>query len=52
MLANALDDTDSFIRFKSIAALERMSRAHPQFRPPAGIIEARLLREAGTTATG
>jgi CRP-like cAMP-binding protein len=46
-LANALQDADSFIRFKSIAAIERMSRAHPQFRPPAGIIEARLLREAG-----
>lgn len=46
-LANALEDPDSFIRFKSIAALERMSRAHPELRPPAGVIEARLLREAG-----
>lgn len=46
-LANALEDTDSFIRFKSITAIERMSRSHPQFRAPAGVIEARLLRETG-----
>ena len=45
-LAGALEDTDSFIRFKSIVALERMSRTHPQFQAPAaGVIEARLLRE-------
>ncbi|HUR20703.1 MAG TPA: Npt1/Npt2 family nucleotide transporter, partial [Vicinamibacterales bacterium] len=44
-LAGALEETDSFIRFKSLAAIERMSRTHPQFRPPAGAIEARLLRE-------
>jgi AAA family ATP:ADP antiporter len=44
-LAVALDDSDSFIRFKSITALERLSRGHQQFRPPADVIEARLLRE-------
>ena len=44
-LTVALEDTDSFIRFKSIVAIERMSRTHPQFRPLAGSIEARLLRE-------
>jgi ATP/ADP translocase/CRP-like cAMP-binding protein len=46
-LAAAIEDADSFIRFKSIVAIERMSRTHPQFRAPAGVIEARLLREAG-----
>src|SRR5688572_328057 len=46
-LAGALEDSDSFIRFKSIAAIERLSRSHPQFRPPAGVIDTRMLREAG-----
>jgi ATP:ADP antiporter, AAA family len=46
-LAAALDDNDSFIRFKSIVAMERMTRVLPQYRAPEGAIEARLLREAG-----
>jgi ATP/ADP translocase/HEAT repeat protein len=44
-LARGLEDSDSFISFKSIVAIERMSRTHPQFRPLEGSIEARLLKE-------
>src|SRR5262249_40511698 len=46
-LANALADADSFIRFKSIVGLERMSRTRPELRPEPGLVEARLLRESG-----
>ena len=45
-LAEALEDSDSFIRFKSLVAIERMSRTHPQFQAPSHVVEARLLREA------
>ncbi|MSO48574.1 MAG: cyclic nucleotide-binding domain-containing protein [Acidobacteria bacterium] len=45
-LVTALDDPDSFLRFKSVMAIERLQRAHPELQVPSGVIEARLLREA------
>ena len=45
-LVAALDDPDSFLRFKSVVAIERLQRAHPELQVPPGVIEARLLREA------
>jgi len=45
-LTAALEDPDSFLRFKSIVAIERLRRAHPEFQVSAGVIETRLLREA------
>ncbi|MEO6221834.1 MAG: Npt1/Npt2 family nucleotide transporter [Vicinamibacterales bacterium] len=44
-LVATLDETDSFLRFKCIVAIERLRRTHPTLHVPAGIIEARLLRE-------
>jgi len=44
-LVAALDEADSFLRFKSIVAIERVQRSHPELHVPPGVIEARLLRE-------
>ncbi|HUF24270.1 MAG TPA: HEAT repeat domain-containing protein [Vicinamibacterales bacterium] len=44
-LVRALGDPDGFLRFKSLVALETLSRAPHALRAPAGVLAARLTSE-------
>ena len=45
VLVGALDDTDGFLRYKVVAALEKLRRDHPRLNIPRGSIEALVLKE-------
>jgi len=45
-LIGALDDADGFIRFKAIAALDRLRRTHPELK----IDQAAIIKQANTEA--
>jgi AAA family ATP:ADP antiporter len=45
-LVASLDDTDGFLRYKSIAAIEKLRRNHPSFTFPPAAIERLVLQEA------
>jgi CRP-like cAMP-binding protein/HEAT repeat protein len=45
VLVATLNDPDGFLRFKALAALDRIHRAHPGLAPPAAAIERGLLAE-------
>jgi AAA family ATP:ADP antiporter len=46
VLIAALEDPDGFLRYKAIAAIERLHRDHPEFSYPAASVERLLLQEA------
>ncbi|HEX5474052.1 MAG TPA: Npt1/Npt2 family nucleotide transporter [Vicinamibacterales bacterium] len=46
-LAAALGDADGFLRFKAVAALERLRREHPDLRFPREPIEALAVKQSG-----
>ena len=45
-LISALDASDGFLRFKAVAALQRLRRDHPGLAVDRSVIERRVLREA------
>jgi AAA family ATP:ADP antiporter len=45
-LIASLDDPDGFLRYKSIAAIEKLRRDHPALTFPAAIVERLVLQEA------
>ena len=45
VLIGALDDPDGFLRYKVVAALEKLRRDHPRLHIPRGSIEALVLKE-------
>ena len=45
-LVASLDDPDGFLRYKSIAAIDRLRRDHPALTFPAGVVERLVLQEA------
>jgi AAA family ATP:ADP antiporter len=44
-LLDVLDDPDAFLRFKAVAAIERLHRHHPDLVVPRGSVETLVLRE-------
>jgi len=46
VLVTALEDTDGFIRFKALAAIERIRRDRPDLTIDRGVIERQILQES------
>ena len=46
-LITALDDSDGFLRFKAVTALQRLRRDHPELAVDRAVIERHVIREAG-----
>jgi AAA family ATP:ADP antiporter len=48
----ALDDPDGFLRYKAIAAIEKIRRDHPAISCPRSVIEAQVVRESSRYYNG
>ena len=51
-LVAALDDPDGFLRYKAIAAIEKIRREHPAISCPRTILESQVVRESSRYYNG
>ncbi|HKH71185.1 MAG TPA: HEAT repeat domain-containing protein [Vicinamibacterales bacterium] len=51
-LVGALDDPDGFLRYKAIAAIEKIRRDHPAIVCPRAVLEAQVVRESSRYYNG
>jgi AAA family ATP:ADP antiporter len=51
-LVAALDDPDGFLRYKAIAAIEKIRRDHPAISCPRTVLEAQVVRESSRYYNG
>jgi ATP/ADP translocase/CRP-like cAMP-binding protein len=51
-LVAALDDPDGFLRYKAIAAIEKIRRDHPAIACPRPVLEAQVVRESSRYYNG
>jgi len=51
-LVAALDDPDGFLRYKAIAAIERIRREHPAISCPRPVLESHVVRESSRYYNG
>jgi AAA family ATP:ADP antiporter len=51
-LVGALDDPDGFLRYKAIAAIEKIRRDHPAISCPRAVLEAQVVRESSRYYNG
>ena len=51
-LVAALDDPDGFLRYKAIAAIERIRRDHPAIACPRAVLESQVVRESSRYYNG
>jgi ATP:ADP antiporter, AAA family len=51
-LVAALDDPDGFLRYKAIAAIEKIRRDHPAIPCPRAVLEAQVVRESSRYYNG
>jgi ATP:ADP antiporter, AAA family len=51
-LVAALDDPDGFLRYKAIAAIEKIRRDHPAISCPRAVLESQVVRESSRYYNG
>src|SRR5688572_25997407 len=51
-LVAALDDPDGFLRYKAIAAIEKIRRDHPAISSPRAVLESQVVRESSRYYNG
>ena len=51
-LVAALDDPDGFLRYKAIAAIEKIRREHPAIACPRPVLESQIVRESSRYYNG